>query len=199
MSLHPRRRGVGFHAAAVAWLTAVWVLLWGGPSVGDVLAGALLAVLVVRALPMPAIDYRGRVRPLGVLRLVARFAVELVVASTEVALLAASPWRKVRPAVVRVRLLSRSDLYVTLTAQLVSLVPGTVVVEAHRSTSTLYVHVLDVDQAGGVEAARAHVLAVERRVLAALASDAELAECGALPGAPGGTAAAPAVGREVTG
>ena len=47
-----------------------------------------------------------------------------------------------RSSIVRVQLRSRSDLYLTQTAELVSLVPGTIVLEVHRATSTLYLHCL---------------------------------------------------------
>jgi len=60
-------------------------------------------------------------------------------------------------------------------------VPGSIVVEAHRLTGTLYLHVLDVATAGGVEAARRSVLDQEERVLRAFASDAELEAAGLRP------------------
>lgn len=178
MSLHPRRRTIGFHVVTTVWLTAVWVLLWGDLSPANVLGGLAISLVVTRALPMPAIDFHGRIRPLGLLHLLYRFAIDLVVASVQVAWLALDPRRRPSSAVIAVHLRSHSDLYLTLTAQLVSLVPGSVVVEAHRTTGRLYVHVLDVATAHGVEAAREHVLLVEERVLRALASDAELAEAG---------------------
>lgn len=176
MSLHPRRRSVGFHVATVVWLTAVWVLLWGRLSVANVLGGIALGLVAVRGFPMPAIDYHGRVRPLGLLRLIAAFLADLVVASVQVAGVALGR-RRPESAVLRVRLRSHSDLYLTLTAQLCSLVPGSVVVEALRTDGVLYVHVLDVHTTG-VEKAREHVLVTEERVLRALASDAELAAAG---------------------
>ncbi|MCV2392991.1 Na+/H+ antiporter subunit E [Actinotalea sp. M2MS4P-6] len=176
MSLHPRRRGVGAHILAVAWLAGVWVALWGGLSVANVLAGVVIGVLVVRVLPMPSIDFHGRVRPIGLLRLVRHFVVDLVVASLQVAWIALSG-RRPRSAVIRVRLRSHSDLYLTLTAQLCSLIPGSVVVEALRTDGVLYVHLLDVADAD-LAVAHADVLGIEERVLRALASDEELAEAG---------------------
>jgi len=177
MSLHPRRRGaVAFQVVAVLWLTLVWVGLWGTLSPANVLAGLAIALLVVRGLPMPSIDYHGHPRLGRLLLLAGRLVVDLVVASTQVALLALGR-RTPQSAVIRVRLRSQSDLYLTLTAQLVSLVPGSVVVEAHRISGTLYVHVLDVARTG-IEAERRAVLAVEERVLLALASLDELDRAG---------------------
>ena len=177
MSLHPRRRGaVTFQIASVVWLTLVWVGLWGTLTPANLLGGIVIAVLVVRGLPMPVIDYHGRVRIGRLLALIGRIAVDLVVASTQVALLALGR-RAPRSAVIRVVLRSHSDLYLTLTAQIVSLVPGSVVVEAHRLSGTLYVHVLDITTTG-VEEHRREVLAIEERVLRALASDDELDRAG---------------------
>lgn len=177
MTLHPRRRRVAVQWPGPVWLTTVWVLLWGDLSVGNVLAGLLIGVVVTTALPLPAIGAGGRVRPLALAHLVGRFAVDVVVASVGVA---AQAFRLRPPvsAVIRVRLRSSSDLFLTLTAELCSLVPGSVVVEAHRLTSTLYLHVLDVAGPDGIEAARRRVLAQEERVLRALASDADLAAAG---------------------
>ncbi|NTW41294.1 MAG: Na+/H+ antiporter subunit E [Cellulomonadaceae bacterium] len=178
MSLHPRRRTLGFQVLATLWLTAVWVMLWGGLSVANVAGGLVLAVLVARVLPMPPVEFHGRLHPLSMLYLAYRFGVDLVVASAQVAALALSPRRRPRSALIGVQLRSHSDLYLTMTAQLCSLVPGSVVVEAHRITGMLYLHVLDLDTTGGVDAARRHVLDTEARVLRAIASDDELADAG---------------------
>lgn len=174
-------RGLKTRWAQILWLTLVWVLLWGELSVGNVLAGVLLGVLLTRLLPLPPVEFNGRARPVASLALLARFIVDVVIASIQVSYLALRWDRPPRGAVLRVQLRSHSDLYLTLTAELASLVPGSIIVEAHRLTGTLYVHVLDVEVSGGVEKARESVLAQERRVLYALASDAEIADAGLPP------------------
>ncbi|GIG29636.1 Na+/H+ antiporter subunit E [Cellulomonas marina] len=181
MSLHPRRRWRP-QWLTVVWLTVVWVLLWGDLSVANVLVGALLGLLVTGGLRMAPVVFHGRVRPLALVRLVAVFVVDLVRASAEVSWVALRPGRRPRSAVVRVELRSHSDLYMTVTAELLSLVPGSVVVEAHRLTGRLYIHVLDVGLTGGVEGARQQALDQEERVLRAFASDEELRAAGLLPG-----------------
>lgn len=178
MSLHHRRRHLAMHWATYAWLTIVWVLLWGDLSVGNVLAGLVLASVVTTLLPLPPIDFHGRVRPLGVLRLVGRFVVDLLRASAEVSLVALRPRFTPRGAVIGVRLRSHSDLYLTMTAELSSLVPGSLVIEAHRLTGMLYLHVLDVRTPGDIERNRRSVLELEERVMRAFASDDELARAG---------------------
>ncbi|WP_258725565.1 Na+/H+ antiporter subunit E [Cellulomonas sp. NS3] len=175
------------------WLTAVWVLLWGDLSVANVLVGLLLGYLVTHGLRMTPIDFHGRLRPLGLAHLVGRFLLDLVRASFEVSMVALRPRHVPRGAVIGVQLRSHSDLYLTMTAELCSLVPGSLVVEAHRVTGVLYLHVLDVEQSGGIEAARQVVLDQEARVLRAFASDEELAEAGLSTrgGLRGGTAPGP--------
>lgn len=178
MSLHTRRHALRFSFAAIAWLTAVWVLLWGELSVANVLAGLVVALVVGFTLRMPSVHFTGRIHLLSLLYLVAVFVRDLTVASVQVVAMAFTPGRVPRSAVIAVQLRSPSDLYMTLTAEVTSLVPGTIVVEAHRTTGTLYVHVLDVGISGGLEKARTHVLDNEARVLRAIASDSELAAAG---------------------
>lgn len=184
MSLHPRRRALRVRFWTALWLTLVWALLWGSFAVGTLLVGLLVGLAVVAVLPMPAIEFHGRVHALQLARLLGRFAAEITVASFQVASRALDPRRPPRSAVLAVPLRSHSDLYLTLTGVVTSLVPGSVIVEAHRSSGTLYVHVLDVETSGGVEGARRHVLETEARILRALASDAELAQAGLTRHAP---------------
>ncbi|UZN03592.1 Na+/H+ antiporter subunit E [Cellulomonas sp. S1-8] len=178
MSLHPRRTGWHFQGATILWLTVVWVLLWGDVTWGNIVNGVLLGVLVTAGLRMTPVDFRGRVHVWPLLVLLGTFLVDLVRASFEVSMVALRPRYTPRGAVICVQLRSHSDLYLTLTAELVSLVPGSIIVEAHRLTGRLYVHTLDVETSGGIERARHHVLEQEARLLRALASDAELAEAG---------------------
>lgn len=178
MSLHPRRRRLATQWPTMLWLVAVWVLLWGDFTIGNLLAGAVVSVLVTGTLRMTPIDFHGRVHAWGLIVLITRFAWDLVHASVEVSWVALRPRHTPHGAVIGVQLRSHSDLYLTMTAELCSLVPGSLVVEAHRLTGMLYLHVLDVEQSGGVEAARQAVLDQEERVLRAFASEEELREAG---------------------
>lgn len=165
-------------------LTAIWVLLWGDLSWANVVAGFVIAVTLVAVLRLPVVSTHGTVRPWPLLVLAWRFAADLVVASFQVALQALRVGWEPRGAVVGVRLRNPSDAYLTITAELSSLVPGSVVVEAHRLTGMLYLHVLDLESAGGAEQVRRHTLDLEARVLRAFASTEELVTAGLLPPVP---------------
>lgn len=163
------------------WLAITWMLLWGEPTLANLIAGLALAFLVLWALPMPRVGFEGRVWLPGLISLLALFVWDVLVAAMHLAWYAVSPRRSPHGAVIRVQLRSHSDVLLTITAQFTSLVPGSVVVEAHRLTGLVYVHVFDAEISGGIEAARATVLEQERRIMYALASDAELASAGYPP------------------
>lgn len=169
-----RRRPRRFPWKTALALTAVWVMLWGEVSVANVASGLVVSALIFAVFPLPPIAYSGRLRPMGLLRLIGRFALDLVVASCQVAVLAVRPGPPPRSAVIQVDLRSRSDLYLTLTAELLTLLPGSIVIESRRSTSTLFVHVLDVNDEADVERARRQSLDQEARVVHAIGSSAEL-------------------------
>ncbi|NLF06212.1 MAG: Na+/H+ antiporter subunit E [Actinomycetales bacterium] len=178
MSLHPRRRRTKLQWGAIFLLAAVWILLWGDVSWANLLGGLAVGILVTILLPLPPIDFHGRIRPGALLYMLGHFVWDLAVASVHVAALALNFRRKPRGAVVGVQLRNHSDLYLTITAELSTLTPGSLVVEAHRLTGMLYLHVLDIDSYGGAQKVREDTLALEERVLRAFASDAELLEAG---------------------
>ncbi|MDD9205068.1 Na+/H+ antiporter subunit E, partial [Georgenia sp. 10Sc9-8] len=121
------RRRLRASWGALLWLTAVWVLLWGDLSLANVLGGVAVALAVTTLTPLPRTPFDGRFRPGGLVRLLARFALDVVVASVQVAWRAITG-RPLRGAVIRVRLRSHSDVYLSLTAGMTSLVPGSIVI-----------------------------------------------------------------------
>jgi multicomponent Na+:H+ antiporter subunit E len=152
----------------LAWLTVVWVVLWGSLSPLTVVGGFLVAVVACLVFPLPPLRLAVRVRPLALLWLVVRFAVDVVVSSVQVAIVVLRPGRPLRNAVVEVNLRTPSDFVLTVVAEMTCLIPGSLVVEARRSTHTLYLHVLDVGDLEGVERFRQGVLDQETRVVGAI-------------------------------
>jgi multicomponent Na+:H+ antiporter subunit E len=162
-----------FHAvqpAAVVWLTIVWIGLWGDLSVANALSGVLLAVLVSVVFPLPPVRMRLQPRPLWAVWLVARFLWDVAVASVHVAWVTLTA-RNLRNSVVEVNLTSTSDFVLTIVAERTSLVPGSVVVEARRSSHTLFLHVLDTPDERAAEDMRRRTLELEHRVVMATGAD----------------------------
>lgn len=177
----------------------VWVLLWGDLSLANLLSGFVLGLVITVVFPLPPIPFGGRFRPWGHTVLVATLLWDLVRSSFVVAAQAFHFGHTMTNAVVRVDLRTHSDLYLTLTSELVSLVPGSLVMEARRQESVLYLHVMDVRSADDVADTRRMVLDAEARVIRAFGTDAEIARLKAgwppvssLPGETDLTAAEPA-------
>lgn len=150
----------------IVWLTLVWAALWDSFSPMILVSGVLVGVLVCLVFPLPPLRAAPRIRPWAVLVLLGRFVVDVVVASAQVVWVTLRPG-KVRSAVIEVDLTTDSDLVLTAVGEIVSLVPGSVIVEARRSTHTLFLHVLDVTDERDVDRARRSVLEQEQRVLRA--------------------------------
>ena len=165
----------------VLGLSILWVALWSDVTWGNVLAGALVALLVTAALPLPPVRTQVRVRPVGLAALVVRVSLDLLVTSAQVGWLAVRPAAVPRSAIVALPLRVRSDVLVTVVAELISVVPGSFVVD--QRGSTLYLHVLDAAGPDGVEAARAGAARLEELVVRALGTDADLLAVTAAPAA----------------
>jgi multicomponent Na+:H+ antiporter subunit E len=152
------------------WLVVLWLFLWDQVSVLSIITGLVLALLVTRIFYLPPVELGGRVDPLGLAIFLARFIFDLVRASFQVAWMAVSPRGVPTSSIVAVQLSTKSDLSLTLTALAVSLVPGSLIVEADRQDDILYLHVLGADTEAAVASARAGVIAVEERIVRAIGS-----------------------------
>jgi multicomponent Na+:H+ antiporter subunit E len=161
----PRWRSV--QPMMLVWLTLVWMALWQDISFANVVSGLLIALVISLVFPLPRLRLAERIHPGHLVVLVGRFLFDIVVASFQVAWLTIQFHKQPRSVVMAVPLRSRSDFVMTLTAEMSSLVPGTLAVEARRHTHTVYIHVLDLGNET-VEIMRERVLAQEDRILRAL-------------------------------
>ncbi|MCM0675978.1 Na+/H+ antiporter subunit E [Micromonospora phytophila] len=159
---------------ALAWLVLIWNLLWGDFSWGNLVGGVLVGGAVLLFFPLPPVTFAGRLRPRALLVFALRFAGELASASANVARIAVRPGYRPRGAIVAVRLRVRTDLNLALTAEAISLVPGTLIIEVDRDAGVLHVHVLDVRGPEDLADSRDRILAVERRIVRAVGSAVEL-------------------------
>ncbi|WCN82904.1 Na+/H+ antiporter subunit E [Micromonospora sp. LH3U1] len=159
---------------ALGWLLVVWNLLWGDINWANLIGGLLVGGAVLVFFPLPAVSFGGRLRPRALLVFAVRFAVELVSASLHVARIAVQPGYRPRGAIIAVQLRVPTDLNLALTAEAVSLVPGTLILEVDRDSGTLYLHVLDTHGPADLDVARERTHAVERRIVRAVGSSAEL-------------------------
>jgi len=158
----------------LAILVVLWMLLWGQFTWLSFATGLVLAVLVTRAFYLPPIDLSGRLNPWHLALFLGVFSWKLVVGSFQVALQAFSPQPIRGNGVIAVQLFTRSDIIMTLTAITLSLIPGSLVLEADRQRSILYLHVLGAGPGDSVEKTRSDAVRLERRLVRALGSREDL-------------------------
>lgn len=180
--LSTNRRQFRPPALKIVALMIVWILLWGDLSWGNVVSGLALGLLVTFVAPMPTVRAHGyKIRPIALLRLIFVFIWDVIVASTQIA------WDIVRGhkpngAIIRVQTRAHSDVFLAATSGFTALVPGSIVIDAHRLTGMMYVHVFDAPDAQALQESHDRVLAQEERILRALAPDQMLIEAGYVPG-----------------
>jgi multicomponent Na+:H+ antiporter subunit E len=156
-------------------LVALWLLLWDHIDVLTVVTGILLAIGVTRALYLPPVLLSGRFNPWRGLLLGLRMSFDVVVASFQVAVFSINPWWKPMNSIIAVQLLTRSDFVTTLTAEAISVVPGTVVVDIDRERGLLYLHALGTRTTADIEKVRRQVLGVEERIVLAIGTRGQAA------------------------
>ncbi|MFD4441439.1 Na+/H+ antiporter subunit E [Nocardia sp. NPDC058519] len=137
-------RDNALRVGVLIWLTAVWVALWGDLSFANALAGIVVALIVVFALPLPRVPTTGRFHPLSLLELIAVSTYYALESSFQVAWFAIRPSGPPISGVLRVQLSIQSDLVLVMFTDLLNLIPGTMVLELDRPRCVVYVHVLDV-------------------------------------------------------
>lgn len=152
------------------WLVVLWLALWGQLTVLALVTGVVIAALVVRLFYLPPAEAPGRFNPYRFVILAAVFAFDLMRASFHVAWLAIGPRQITVSSIIQVDLRTRSDLILTLTAEAITLIPGSFVVEVDRTNTVLYLHVLDAKTTSDVEAMRRAVFAQEERIIRAVGS-----------------------------
>jgi multicomponent K+:H+ antiporter subunit E len=131
------------------WLLAAWLLMMKSGSLGQVLMGTLLALVV------PAVSRMFWPAGLDTLRyravpgLFAAFLWDLLVANIVVAVRIVSFWRPLHPAWVAIPLDLRNPTAVAVLANMISLTPGTVSSQLTPDRLELLVHVLDTQDPQG--------------------------------------------------
>lgn len=151
-----------------AWLIVLWLALWGQVTLLALVTGVLVAALVVRFFYLPPAEAPGRFNPYRFVILAAKFAFDLMLASFHVAWVAIRPRRVQTSSIIQVDLRTRSDLIMTLTAEAITLIPGSFVVEVDRQNTILYLHVLDANTVEEIERMRETVFAQEERIIRAV-------------------------------
>ena len=133
-------------------LAIIWVALTGEAHFINFLEGFLLSGLVIWVLYGTVDDpppYRGftRVRYRYLPRFIIYFCKELIIASLTVTYYIIAPQRKLTPGVVAVPLDLKTDLQITVLANLITLTPGTLSLDVSTDRQVIYVHTITMKDA----------------------------------------------------
>jgi multicomponent Na+:H+ antiporter subunit E len=162
-------------ALEIAWLTVVWVLLWGTFSPLSIVGGVVVAVGVLAAFRFPPPAPYLPVRPLRLLALGGYLVYDVVVSGAQVSWQTLRYGRRARGAVFEVPLLSSSDQVVAVVANALSLSPGAMALQIDHEHGRWFVYALGPRDPAGVERSRRRAMDMQRRVIAALGTPEELA------------------------
>ena len=176
---HQRRPPI-YRRASVAttlWLVLVWIAAFSSVSPLTLLSGLVLAILVQVLFPLPLQTHLWHVRPWHLLILVLRFIWDLVVAGSSVASLVISG-RDHEDGIVRVDTRSGNPVYMTILAAMSSMVPGTIVIKLDPEDKAMFLHILDLENHGGIQGSKEEAQEQEKRILLALAPNSVLRESG---------------------
>lgn len=144
-------------------LAITWVVLTGDVGGMNILFGLLVgyAVLGIMQRQMPSL--RGYTRRLPrLLRFLAFFAKELVVANLTVAFDIITPVWHMKPGVIAMPLEAKTELEITMVANIISLTPGTLSLDVSDDRRVLFIHAMFLDNE---QELRDSLQDMERRVL----------------------------------
>lgn len=146
-------------------LTLAWVMITGVFTFMNILVGFLLGygVLAITQRVTGRPGYAGKL--VQTLSLVAFFAYELLLANIRLAIDVIRPNARIRPAIVAVPLSARTDVEITILANLITLTPGSTSIELSDDRRTLYVHLVDIGDSSLEEVRNEIKRGFERKLL----------------------------------
>lgn len=127
-------------------LLAVWLMLNNTMSLGHILLGTVLGIVIPLLCAPLRVQTPKIQRPFKLVSYLLLVLKDIVVANLQVALLVIGPMRNIKPGFVAVPLDLVGTLPVTVLASTVTMTPGTVSAEVSKDLKWLYVHVLDMPE-----------------------------------------------------
>lgn len=149
----------------LVWLVLVWGAIWQDFSLGNIVFGAILALVIVNVFYLPPVRLAGRFNVLWAAWFLVKFLWLIVLGSLEVFWLAIRPGPPPQNAVLSARLRVTDDLLLTAVGQVVSLIPGSLVIEVDRRNATIYFHAIDIATEADAEKFRRSVRSMEELLI----------------------------------
>lgn len=124
------------------FIALVWMFLSVSFTASTFTVGFLLGLLMLWIMDFfPERFYLYRIW--AVIKLVTLFFKELIMANIQVLLLIVQPKMKIKPAIFAFPTILEKDWEITLLSNLITLTPGTLVIDVSEDSKTLYIHCID--------------------------------------------------------
>ncbi|WP_243290475.1 Na+/H+ antiporter subunit E [Bacillus sp. FJAT-47783] len=142
---------MAFQILLNSFIAFIWMFLHNSYSTSSFLVGYMIGLLIIFGLRrfFPRRFYLCNV--LAVINLVLIFFKELILSNISVLKVILSPKLNMQPGIFALETSLKKDWEITLLANLITLTPGTLVVDISDDNKTLYIHAMDIDD---VEQAR---------------------------------------------
>lgn len=142
---------MAFQILLNSFIAFIWMFLQNSYSASSFFIGYVLGLFVIYGLRrfFPRRFYLYNVW--AVINLVLIFFKELILSNISVLKVVLSPKLDMRPGIFALETSLKKDWEITLLANLITLTPGTLVVDVSDDNRTLYIHAMDIDD---VEQAR---------------------------------------------
>lgn len=143
-------------------LALAWMALTGQFDPVNFVAGFILAALLLRLVLSNSARRSYFSRGSRLFRFVLFFLKEMILANLRVAITVLSPRLRISPALIEIPLEARSDLSISLLANLITLTPGTLTLDISNDRRVIFVHTM---YAEDTEEFKRSIKSLERRVL----------------------------------
>jgi len=129
------------------FIAFLWMFLSVSFNASTFIVGFLLGMLMLWITKgfFPGRFYMNRVW--AVIKLIMLFLKELIMANIQVLLLIIQPKMPIKPAIFALPIAVEKDWEITLLASLITLTPGTLVIDVSKDSKILYIHALHYDDA----------------------------------------------------
>ncbi|MDQ0163906.1 Na+/H+ antiporter subunit E [Bacillus alveayuensis] len=136
---------MAFQILLNGFVAFIWMFLQNDYSGSSFFIGYVLGLLIIFALRrfFPRRFYLYNV--IAVIKLIFIFLKELVLSNIAVLKVILSPKLTMRPGIFALETELEKDWEITLLANLITLTPGTLVVDVSDDNKTLYIHAMDID------------------------------------------------------
>ncbi|MDT0643131.1 Na+/H+ antiporter subunit E [Zunongwangia sp. F363] len=123
-------------------LTLVWVALTGNFNFANYLFGFVLSFIILRVITRGSGTAKYFTIVPRIIVFILYFFYELIKANLQVAYEVITPHYRMKPGIVKIPLDVKSNIGITLLANLISLTPGTLSLDVSNDRKVLYVHAM---------------------------------------------------------